>query len=72
MTQAHAQTEIMQGDAIALLRDMPSCSVNMVVADPPYNLGKDYGNNHDLKGFDDYLTFSHDWLTEAHRIRHAR
>ncbi len=39
-----------------------------IVADPPYNLGKDYGNNHDLKGFDEYLDFSKDWLTEAKRV----
>ncbi len=68
MTRTPGQIEILQGDAIELLRDLPSRSVEMVIADPPYNLGKDYGNNHDLKGFDDYLTFSREWLTEAHRV----
>lgn len=56
------------GDAIDLLKEMPSNSVNLIVADPPYNLGKDYGNNHDLKGFDDYLEFTRQWTKEAKRV----
>lgn len=56
------------GDAINLLKDLPDNSVNLIVADPPYNLGKDYGNNHDLKGFDEYLDFTRDWTSEAKRV----
>ena len=59
--------EIIQGDAIELLKEVKSNSVDLIIADPPYNLGKNYGNNHDLKGFDEYLEFSLKWLTEAHR-----
>ena len=61
-------TKIICGDAIAELRNIPSNSVNLIVTDPPYNLGKDYGNNHDLKGFDEYLEFTKQWLTEAKRV----
>ena len=60
--------EIKCGDSIDLLKEMPSNSVNLIVADPPYNLGKDYGNNHDLKGFDDYLEFTKQWTKEAKRV----
>lgn len=60
--------EIIQGDAIDLLKKIESDSIDLIIADPPYNLGKDYGNNHDLKGFDEYLEFSLNWLTEAHRV----
>jgi len=56
------------GDAIELLKNLPDCSVDLIVADPPYNLGKDYGNNHDLKGFDEYIEFSKSWLSEASRV----
>jgi len=59
---------ISQGDATVLLSEIKSNSVDLIVADPPYNLGKDYGNNHDLKGFDEYLDFSLSWLKEAHRV----
>jgi DNA modification methylase len=46
-----------QADCLTELRDLATESVDLIVADPPYNLGKDYGNNHDLKGFSEYLQF---------------
>jgi len=57
-----------QGDAALCLKQIASNSVDVVIADPPYNLGKDYGNNHDLKSFEDYIRFSQDWIGETHRI----
>ena len=60
--------QIITGDAVQGMRKLNSASVDLVIADPPYNLGKDYGNNHDIKGFDEYLAFSRDWLREAHRL----
>ena len=60
--------QIIEGDALEKLPDIPDESVDLIIADPPYNLGKEYGNNYDLKGFEDYLKFSTCWLTEAHRI----
>lgn len=59
---------IKQGDAIKLLKERSSLSIDVIIADPPYNLGKDYGNNHDLKGFHEYLEFSREWLQEAKRV----
>ena len=47
---------------------LQSESADLIIADPPYNLGKDYGNNHDIKGFDDYLCFTRRWLGEAKRV----
>lgn len=60
--------EIILGDALEKLKELESESVDLVVSDPPYNLGKDYGNNHDIKGFDEYLDFSKQWLREAKRV----
>ncbi len=37
-------------------------SVDLVVADPPYGLGKDYGNDSDHLTGDDYVGFSRRWL----------
>ena len=42
---------ILHGDALELLKTLPSESVDLIIADPPYNLGKDYGNNSDSKNF---------------------
>ncbi len=58
--------KIIQGDSLQVLEQIPANTINLVVADPPYNLGKDYGNNHDLKGFEEYLHFSRKWLKLAH------
>lgn len=60
--------EIISGDALIELGNINTNSVDLIIADPPYNLGKDYGNNHDVQGFDEYLTFSRNWLSLAHRI----
>ena len=60
--------DIVTGDALDELKKIDASSVDLVIADPPYNLGKDYGNNHDVKGFDEYLQFSRNWLGEAHRV----
>ncbi len=56
------------GDAIEELRKLNSNSVDLIIADPPYNLGKNYGNNHDLKEFEEYIEFSRLWLSEAKRV----
>ena len=56
------------GDAIGLFKSLDDESINLIIADPPYNLGKDYGNNHDLKGFDEYILFTKEWLMEAKRV----
>ena len=37
-------------------------SVDLVVADPPYGLGKDYGNDSDRRYGEDYLAFSRRWI----------
>ena len=55
------------GNAAELLKTLETESIDLIVADPPYNLGKDYGNNHDLKGFEEYILFTREWLSEAKR-----
>lgn len=56
------------GDALMLFDEIEDESIDLIVADPPYNLGKDYGNNSDMKGYDEYLEFTSRWLTEAKRV----
>lgn len=58
--------KIIRGDSLEVLEQIPANTVDLVVADPPYNLGKDYGNNHDIKGFEEYLHFSRKWLKLTH------
>lgn len=56
------------GNAIDLFKNIESNSIDLIIADPPYNLGKDYGNNHDLKEFNDYIEFTKKWLSESKRV----
>jgi site-specific DNA-methyltransferase (adenine-specific) len=60
--------EIVEDDALNYLEKIESRSIDVIIADPPYNLGKNYGNNNDQKTFDDYIRFSRKWIKEAHRI----
>lgn len=59
---------IITGNVLNEMDNIKADSVDLIVADPPYNLGKDYGNNHDVHGFEEYLSFSRNWLHQAHRI----
>ena len=59
---------IYNGDSLIKMKEIPSNNVDLIIADPPYNLGKDYGNESDKRCFDEYLAFSKKWLTEADRI----
>lgn len=63
-----SNTDLKCGDAIELFKSIESNSIDLIVADPPYNLGKNYGNNHDFKETDDYIKFTRDWLSEASRV----
>ena len=60
--------DILEGDVVQCLKNISTNAVDTIIADPPYNLGKDYGNNSDSREFDDYLSFSRNWLKEAHRV----
>lgn len=54
------------GDALEWLSTLPEASVDLVFADPPYNLGReswdDFGSN------DAYVAWSRRWIGEAARI----
>ncbi|MHB8629977.1 MAG: DNA methyltransferase [Aggregatilineales bacterium] len=47
---------------------LPDACVDLIVADPPYNLGKDYGNNLDAKEWHENALFTKTWLAQAVRI----
>lgn len=60
--------KIICGDALEKMQEIKSNSVDLIIADPPYNLGKDYGNGSDSKNFEEYIHFTHKWTEEATRI----
>lgn len=60
--------EIKTGDILDKIQEIPDNSVDLIVTDPPYNLNKDYGNNHDFLILSEYLEFTRKWLKEADRV----
>lgn len=56
------------GDAVEILRQYPDNSVDLVFADPPYNLDKSYNSYGDEKDEEEYLKWCNSWLTEYIRV----
>src|SRR6266478_980914 len=54
-------------DCVAGMRRVPAGAINLIVTSPPYNLGVDYGQCDDNKTKDQYLKWTLEWATEAHR-----
>lgn len=52
-------------DCIAGLDRIPDKSIDLILTDPPYNLGKDYGNKSDQMKPEDYLAWSAAWIEKA-------
>ncbi len=57
-----------QGDAVEILRQYPDESVDLVFADPPYNLDKDYTIYDDERADHKYVEWCNTWLAEYARI----
>jgi len=57
-----------QGDCLAVMREIPDNSVDVTFADPPFNLKKKYNNYYDKHEVQEYLSWCKEWLTEMVRI----
>lgn len=60
--------KILQGDCVAEMNALPEGSVDLVFADPPFNIGYLYASYDDDKSAEDYLAFSEKWMRAVHRI----
>ena len=60
--------EIIQDDVINVLPKLSNESAQIIIADPPYNIGKDFGNNSDKQPMDEYLVWCDVWIKECLRI----
>jgi len=58
--------KIHQGDCLELLKQIPDNSIDLVVTDPPYNIGKDFANDNLTK--EDFLEWCEKWIKELDRI----
>ena len=62
-------TEIItHGDCIRGMNDLPAESINLIIADPPYNLNKDFGAWKETEHRDQWHEWMRSWLLEAKRL----
>lgn len=59
---------IYQGDCIEGMKMMPDECCQLIIADPPYNLNKDFGEWKELKHKSEWLQWSKKWIDECQRI----
>lgn len=55
-------------DCIQGMKKINSESVDVVICDPPYNIGKDFGNDSDKQDMNTYLDWCDKWIAECLRI----
>lgn len=60
--------DIIHGDTLAILPTLEDNSAQIIIADPPYNIGKDFGNDSDKQSMEDYLTWTELWIEQCLRI----
>lgn len=51
-----------------VLTELENDSAQIVIADPPYNIGKDFGNDSDKQPLDTYLFWCEKWIKECLRV----
>ena len=59
---------IHQEDCIYGMKKIEAETVDIIICDPPYNIGKDFGNNSDKQPILDYLSWCDEWIAECLRI----
>ncbi|MCI0701733.1 MAG: site-specific DNA-methyltransferase [Planctomycetia bacterium] len=60
--------DVIEGDCIQVLGKMPDERVDLLFADPPFNIGYEYDVYDDRRGKKDYLAWADKWLAEAVRV----
>jgi site-specific DNA-methyltransferase (adenine-specific) len=56
------------GDCIEIMKKLPDKSIDLVFADPPFNIGMKYDVHNDNMPYEEYYNWSEKWIRETHRI----
>lgn len=65
MLEKNKYHEIDVIEGLKLLDDETS---DVIIIDPPYNIGKDFGNNKDKIDIDEYIEWFGEWFGESYRV----
>jgi site-specific DNA-methyltransferase (adenine-specific) len=60
--------KIYNEDCILGMKKLEDLSIDIIICDPPYNIGKDFGNDSDRQEMDKYLLWCDEWIAECVRI----
>ncbi len=63
-----AADRVLQGDCLELFRGVETGSIDLVFADPPFNIGYDYDVYDDRRDADQYLDWTRRWAREVVRV----
>jgi site-specific DNA-methyltransferase (adenine-specific) len=66
--QVEFTQQVIHGDTLEVLPSLASESAQIILADPPYNIGKDFGNASDKQPMDEYLKWCDNWIEQCLRI----
>lgn len=59
---------IVCGDIMNILPTLTDASAQIILADPPYNIGKDFGNKSDCQELGEYLEWCDRWIEGCLRV----
>lgn len=60
--------KVYHGDCIEIMKQLPDECVDLIFADPPFNIGIRYDKWKDNLKYEEYLQWSESWLKEAYRL----
>lgn len=63
---------ILVGDCLEKMAAMPPACVDLVFADPPYNIGYKYDRYEDRRDDDDYVAWTQQWISACARLLKPR
>lgn len=55
-------------DVLKGLKKLQNDSVDVIICDPPYNIGKNYGNNTKNDSMEEYIKWTKKWFKECYRV----
>ena len=57
------KSKVIEGDVVSVLKKQPvRIKYDVIIADPPYNIGKDFGVTDDNMPLGEYLEWTNEWL----------
>lgn len=56
------------GDCVKIMKELPDKSIDLVFADPPFNIGIKYDVHNDKMSYKEYYNWSENWIKETYRL----